>query len=208
MSFILRSKTVPRFISSKVSDGNMDFRFGDFKEVSENRKRFFEKIGIENAVEVTQVHGNKVLVADKNTSPQTEADGLISNKKDVYLMLKLADCMAIGFYDPKHNAIGLAHAGYKGLREGTIQSTVLEMIKNFETNHKDLIVKISPSIGPCHYRVDIWKKAEEQLTKMGILKENTENPKICTYESSDYFSHRRSEDTNTQEGRLVTILGL
>ena len=196
------------FVSSKVSDGNMDFRFGDFKKVLKNREKFFEKIGIKNVVEVTQVHGSNVLVASKIITPQTKADGLITYKRGLFLMIKLADCMAIGFYDPKHMAIGLAHVGSKGLGREIIKNTVLEMIKNFKTNPQDLIVKISPSIGPCHYRMDIWTEAENQLIKMGILKENINNPKICTYESLDYFSHRRSEDTNTAEERFVTILGL
>lgn len=196
------------FVSSKVSDGNMDFRFGDSKEVLENRNRFFKKTGVKNIVEVTQVQGDKVLVVDKVFKPQREADGLITDKSDVFLMIKLADCMAIGFYDPKNKAIGLVHAGSKGLEKGIIKSIVSAMANNFKTNPKDLIVKISPSIGPCHYKMDMWKKAENQLIQLGVLKENIDNPKICTYESLDYFSHRKSEDTKTMEGRFVTILGL
>ena len=196
------------FVSSKISDGNMDFRFGESKKVSENRKRVFSRLGIQSVVEVTQVHGNQVLVVDGTSDPQTEADGLISNKKDIYLMIKLADCMAIGFHDSKHNTIGLAHAGSKGLEKGVIKNTIKKMVKNFQTYPKKLIVKISPSIGPCHYRIDLLQEAEKQLVKTGVLKENIENPKICTYESKDYFSHRRSEDTKTAEGRFVTILGL
>jgi len=116
--------------------------------------------------------------------------------------------MAISFYDSKQMAIGLAHTGAKGLEKGIIKSIVSEMASNFKTEPQDLIVKISPSIGPCHYQMDIWQEAENQLTKMGIKKENIENPKICSYESSDYFSHRRSEDTKTVEGRFAAILGL
>ncbi len=56
--------------------------------------------------------------------------------------------------------------------------------------------------------MDIWKEAENQLIKTGILKENIDNPKICTYESKDYFSHRRAADQNQDDFRFVTILGL
>ncbi len=193
---------------SKIPDGNMSIKYGDVKKVLANRKKFFQRLGIKNVVEVTHVDDNKVLIVSDDINPQTEADSLITDKKDVYLMIKPADCMAIGFYDPKHNAIGLTHAGSKGLKTDIIKNTVLEMTNSFKTSPKNLIVKISPSIGPCHYQINIWKEAENQLVKSGILKENIDNPKICTYESSDYFSHRRSEDTNTPEGRFVTILGL
>lgn len=198
------------FVSSKVSDGNMDFRFQETNVVSENRKRFFRKlkINLKDVVEVTQVHDNEVLLAENINYPNTKADGLLTNNPNFYLMINVADCMAIGFHDSKHNAIGLIHAGFRGLENGIIKKVVEAMKQNFKTNSSDLIVKINPSIGPCHYRLDLWKKAEKQLTDYGILKENIDNPKICTYESSNYFSHRRSNDLDEEEGRFVTILGL
>lgn len=184
------------FISSKISDGNMDFRFGDSKEVSENRKRFFKKNGVKNVVEVKQVHDNKVVFVHETVDPDNMADGIITNKRDIYLMLKVADCIPIGLYDPKHKAIGLIHVGFRGLEKGIIKNTVEKMKKNLNTNPKDLIVKFGPSIGPCHYRLDLWADAENQLISCGVLKKNIHNPKICTYENKEYFSHRRAEDQN------------
>lgn len=197
-------------VTSKTSDGNMDFRFGKHKEVLENRQKFFKKMRINSktVAEVEQVHDNKVLVVDNILDPNTGADGLITNKAGLRLMLKLADCMAIGFYDPKHRAIGLVHAGRGGLEKGVIKNAINNLKQKFNTNPKDLKVSINPSIGPCHYRMDIWKEAENQLRKVGILPKNINNPKICTYENKDYFSHKRSENRNQPEGRFVTILGL
>lgn len=190
------------FVSSKISDGNM-LSLG-------NRKRFFKKIGInpKKIAEVKQVHGNKVLLIDNILNPNIEADGLITNKEGLYLTLKVADCMAISFYDHKHNAIGLIHIGWKGLENKIIKRAVEIMKQNFDTNPKEVIINISPSIGPCHYRMDLWTEAEKQLKETGVLIKNIHNPKICTYENKDYFSHRRSEDTNQPEGRFVTIIGL
>lgn len=198
------------FVTSKTSDGNMDFRFGDAKKVLENRKKFLEKLNInsERIVEVTQVHGNKIHVIDTIPDSTSEADGIMTNQEDVYLMMKLADCMAIGFYDPKQKAIGLAHAGFRGLGNKIIKKCIEAMKQNFGTSPQSLKVKISPSIGPCHYRIDLWADAEKQLVKCGVSKENINNPKICTYENVDYFSHRKSEDLAEIEGRFVTILGL
>ena len=196
------------FISSKVSDGNMDFRFGDAQEVSKNRKKFFKKLGLKNVVKVKQIHGNKVIYADKPIHDQIEADGMITDNSSVYLMVKVADCIPIGLYDPKHNATGLIHLGWKGLEKSLIKSVVEGMKQKFGTNPKVLIVKFGPSIGPCHYRMDIWREAENQLVTSGVLRKNIDNPKICTYENKDYFSHRRSEDKNQPEGRFVTILGI
>jgi len=198
------------FITSKVTDGNMSLVLGDPKEALENRKRFFKNLGInlKNVAEVKQVHGNKVIIIDQIPNPKLKADGLVTNKEDIYLMLKVADCLAIGFYDPKHHAIGLAHVGWQGLEKEIIKEIVENMKDNFDTNPKELFIQISPSIGQCHYRSDLWTKAEKQLISCGILKENIDNPKICTYESEEYFSHQRSKNRNLPDFRFVTILGL
>lgn len=190
------------FVYSKISDGNI--------RKTENKKKYLKKIGIkqENVAEVKQVHSNTVLLINDPLNPNTEADGLITNNPDIYLMIKIADCMGIGFYDSNHQAIGLVHAGRKGLETGIIKKVIDSMKKNFDTNTQNLNVLISPSIGPCHYIIDLWTEAEKQLISFGILNENIHNPKICTYESKNYFSHRRSEDTKTPEGRFATILGL
>lgn len=190
------------FVSSKISDGDM--------KLLENRKRFFKELGInpKNVAEVKQVHGNKIIYVDTIPNPDTETDGLITNKAETYLLIKVADCIPLGLHDPKHNAIGLIHVGWQGLETGIIKNTVKEMKKHFSTNPKDLTTQFGPSIGPCHYRMDLWKETEDQLVSCGVLKKNIHNPKICTYESKDYFSHRRADDTNKKDSRFVTILGL
>lgn len=197
------------FISSKVSDGNMSINYGDSQKALANRKKFLKKSGIDpkNVAEVKQVHGNKVILIDKNIDPETEADGLITNK-DIYLMMKVADCITIGFFDLKHHAIGLIHVGFRGLENGIIKKAIESMKQNFQTRPKDLKIKISPSIGPCHYRLDLWADAEKQFICCGVLKENINNPKICTYESKKYFSHRRAKDKNLPDYRFATIIGL
>lgn len=198
------------FASSKSSDGNMSFVHGNLKEVLKNREKFFKKLKIntKKVAEVKQTHNNKVLVADIPPNSSTEADGLITNKENVLLMIKIADCMAISFYDSKHKAIALIHAGFRGLENGIIKNVISLLEKNFNTDPKDLLVKISPSIGPCCYRMDIWQEAENQLVGLGLLPKNIDNPRICTYESKEYFSHRRSANTKTKEDRFVTIAGL
>lgn len=198
------------FVSSKISDGNMDFRFGNPKQTLKNRNKFFKKLKInpKNIIEIEQVHGNKVLFVDTIPDPKTTADGLITNKNKLYLMLKIADCMAISFYNQKNNAIGLAHVGSKGLEKEIIRNTIHEMKKNFNTNPKDLIIRISPSIGPCCYKMDIWKEAKKQLKENGILLKNIDNPKICTYHTNEYFSHRKAEDNNQDDFRFISVLGI
>lgn len=199
------------FVSSKSLDGNMSLLHGDFKKALENRQSFFKNLRIDtkNIAEVTQVHGNKVLRVNKVPNRKLEADGLITNNQNLYLMIKIADCMAIGFIDSIHNAFGLIHAGKKGLEKEIIRKTIEGMIENFGTDPADLIIKISPSIGPCCYDLDIWQGAEKQLEENGVLQKNINNPKICTYESKEYFSHREAANKQSPDDfRFVTILGV
>ncbi|MBI2195458.1 MAG: laccase domain-containing protein [Candidatus Levybacteria bacterium] len=190
-------------MSSKTSDGNM--------MIPSNRSKFFKKLEInpKSVAEVKQVRGNKIVYVDKPLDPLTEADGLIANNKNLFLIVKVADCMPIALYDKKHEVIALLHVGYKGLRNSAIKNALDKMRETFGTRPKNITVNIGPSIGPCHYRMDIWKEAENQLIRSGVVKEKIENPRICTYESKDYFSHRKSGDEGSKDDpRFITILGL
>lgn len=199
------------FAISKTSDGNMSFMQGNPIEVLKNRQNFLSKLGINlnSVVEVKQVHhGNKVIYFDKAKKDIPKADGLITNKSDLFLLIKVADCLPVGIFDPINKALGLIHAGRKGLKKGIIKNAIKTMSGKFKSHPKDLIIQIGPSIGPCCYRMDLWKEAENQLTNCGVLKKNINNPRICTYESKEYYSHRRSEDKNQRDFRFATILGL
>lgn len=198
------------FATSKASDGNMSFAQGDAKEVLKNRQRFFSKliIDITSIAEVKQVHDNEVILVGDANVKNIEADSLMTNKPEVYLMIKIADCIPIAIYDPKNKAIGLIHAGWQGLDKGVIQNIIDSMSRNFGSKPEDLAVQFGPSIGPCHYKTNLWTLAQNQLEKLGILEKNIDNPRLCTYESKDYFSHRRAENKGEDDFRFVTILGL
>lgn len=205
--------------TSKSSDGNMKFSQGNQKETLENRLMFLKKLGIslDSVVDTNVRHGNRILRVGKNDlkkgayddSAALKVDGLITNERGVNLFLTIADCLPIFIYDPSNKAIGLIHAGRRGLDSGVIKNAVDKMKSEFNSNPKNLVIAIGPSIGPCHYKKDLWKQANEQLLKTAALKENIDNPKICTYEGEEYFSHRRSEDQKLpNDFRFATVLGI
>ncbi len=185
---------------------------GDPKQALKNRQEFLNKfnIDINLVIDTRQIHSNKILKITKASLGKklAEADGLMTNQPNIYLMIKAADCLQIAFHDPKNQAIALIHAGFKGLEKGIIKNAVEKMKKNYKSEAKDLIVKFGPSIGPCCYRMDLWEKAENQLKSLGTLPKNIDNPKICTYHNKEYFSHRRAEDKNQDDFRFATVLGI
>ncbi len=206
------------FARSKIKDGNMSFVLGDPMDALSNRNKFLSslKINPKSTVSLKQIHSKKVLIVNKHfggvgafpNKDIVEADAMITNEPNLFLIIKAADCLQIALFDPKNIAIGLIHAGRKGLSLGIIKKAIRLMNKNYQTKPSDLLVQLGPSIGPCHYPIDIWADAENQLIGCGLLKKNIENIKICTYESADYFSHRKAVDQAIADFRFATILGL
>ena len=76
----------------------------------------------------------------------TDIDGLVTNDPSVTLVTHYADCVPLYFYDPVMRAIGLSHAGWRGTVGQIGVNTVQAMIENFDSNPRDILVGIGPSI--------------------------------------------------------------
>lgn len=171
-----------------------------------------------------QVHGNEVKIADP--SKIEDCDGLITDRKDLTLLVKHADCQAALFYDPVKRVIGNIHCGWKGSVQNIYQKTVEKFREIYGSNPKDLRVCISPSLGPdhaefIHYEIelpkefwsfqvkpsyfDFWAISRMQLLESGIEESHIEMAKMCTFcGETDFFSYRRDKKT----GRHGTLIAL
>ncbi|MBO4384181.1 MAG: peptidoglycan editing factor PgeF [Clostridia bacterium] len=87
--------------------------------------------------------------------PLEYSDGLVTNDPSVTLVTCHADCSAFFFYDKKHGAIGLAHAGWKGMYARIGQKMVLRMHDEFGTDPSDLSAVIGPCICEKCFEVDL-----------------------------------------------------
>ena len=110
-----------------------------------------------------QVHDNKVIVVDhsKRGSGRTDAaeaipgtDGLITAKSNILLTSFYADCVPLLFISPKHQTIGVAHAGWKGTSKNIAEQMINTFLEEFQIYPADIKVAIGPSIGDCCYEVD------------------------------------------------------
>lgn len=207
------------FKSSAIHYGNMSTVHEDPNKVVEHREKFFRKhkLSLTNAVNMFVEHSNKVVIVDRSDSQKgvfEDEDGIMSdalctNQKDLILMLVTGDCLPIGISDTKKRAIALLHGSRKSLQKGVLEATVETLSKNFESNPKDLIVEIGPSIGPCCYNFDLWTLTEKKLRTLGVLKKNIHNQKLCTYHSGNYFSHRKYVVEHlSNDFRIMTVLGM
>lgn len=197
------------FASSKITDGNMSFVYGEKSEVINARNKFAKKfdIGSENFSVLRLEHKDKVVeVSRKDSGKEFVADSIITTDNNFFIGVLSADCLPIAIFDPKTKTIALVHLSIKNY-SSVIDKTINALMHYHNVNFQDLIVEIGPSIGPCHYKMDLWKKAEDILVRNNIKRKNIQNRRICTYEDN-YFSHRRSVKSGETEGRLLTFLGI
>ncbi len=208
---------------------NVGKNTGDSKDaIMENRRRIHDCLGVENSLYVNQVHGKKILVLKSSShTPKTigqlqakslRADGMITDIKELALMIQVADCQAVMFHDPEKQIIANVHSGWRGSVQNIIGHCVDLMQTEFGSSPSDIMVGISPSLGPCcaefiHYKQELtkdflnykdrdkdhfnfWDISRSQLLAKGISKKNIEVMGICTKcNHEDFFSHRHSHGT-------------
>jgi YfiH family protein len=138
---------------------NMAVSTGDSREnVTANRQRAFRALGRDpdSIADLWQVHSADVVVADAPRGRREhlgKADVLVTDRADVTLFLRFADCVPILLYDPRRQVAGLVHAGWKGTLLKAPAKAVRAMVERFGCRPEDILVGIGPSIGPCHYEV-------------------------------------------------------
>lgn len=211
----------------------------DQNAVLENSRRVYETLGYrpDQVCTVWQVHGADVVVVNAPALQrkwQAQADGMITNRTDIALSMRFADCVPVLFYDPTHHAIGAAHAGWRGTVNGVVRSVLAAMHTTYGTNPSEVQAAIGPSIGPDRYQVgpevvaavrsrfasvesvikqdtsdgsfylNLWEANRQLLEMAGV--EQIEIAGICTATHTDEFYSHRAEGGKT--GRFATVIGL
>ncbi len=206
--------------------------------VQENLRLVYAALELdgERACTVWQVHSADAVIADERPPGRrwlARADGLVTNRPGVPLTMRFADCVPILFYDPVHEAVGIAHAGWRGTVLKTAVSTLRTMQAAYGTAPADVQAAIGPSIGPDHYQVgpevveavqqsfqttdglirhaadgstylDLWKANRRLLDEAGVRK--IEVAGLCTASNTaEFFSHRAERG---KTGRFCAIIAL
>lgn len=130
----------------------------DPQRVSENRLRAFEAAGrsLGSMYDVWQVHGREVVCAQSPRpldQPHIQADAILTDRPDLTLFMRFADCVPILLHDPKRGVIGVAHAGWQGTVIGVAAAAVQEMQSAYHSNPPDILAAIGPSVCTRHYEV-------------------------------------------------------
>lgn len=176
---------------------------------------------------LNQTHGLTVVdVAQAGCLP--EADASVSTHPGAVCVVMTADCLPILLCNEQGSVVGAAHAGWRGLCDGVIESTVNAMKVPAPT----LMAWLGPAIGPARFEVgdevraafvaqqpqaaaafvrsasgkwlaDLYQLARLRLDALGITR--VYGGGLCTYSDPDHFySYRRDGVT----GRMGTFIWL
>ncbi|MTI66493.1 MAG: peptidoglycan editing factor PgeF [Firmicutes bacterium] len=135
----------------------------------------------ERLVSSDQVHSTNIEIITKpntnngikNQLHSNQIDGMLTNKPEITLFTYYADCVPLFYLDKNKKVVGIAHGGWKGTVNKIAGKMIDKMIDTYNSNPKDIIVGIAPSIGKCCYEVgqDVKNKFNENFTNLqGVLK--------------------------------------
>lgn len=132
----------------------------DLDCVMENRRRAFGAVGrdLDSLYDVWQVHGTRVVYVDHPRPANMEhlqADILLTDRPEVTLLMRFADCVPVLLVDPVRRVVGLVHAGWKGTVQRAAATAVQAMQTRYGCHAPDILAGIGPSIGPHHYEVGV-----------------------------------------------------
>ena len=174
---------------------------------------------------INQIHSNLSVDADL-LSTIVDADASYSKKPGTVCGVLTADCLPIFVSNKEGTAVGVAHAGWRGLVDGIIES----LIESFDCNGKDLLVHLGPAISQLSFEVggeiksqylstnknfencftninnkyylDLYDAARVVLKSFGVT--SISGGDRCTYNESDqYFSYRRD---GKYSGRMAHLI--
>ena len=188
-----------------------------------------------------QIHENTVRVvtaADRHrlfTPVPYEADGLITDEKNVPLIIFTADCVPILLQDPVRGVIGAVHAGWRGSVLDIAGTAIRQMGSAFGCEPVHIRAAIGPCISQCcfetgpevpramdgcdgqapgFYRekgngkcmVDLKGFNRRLLLRAGLLPENICVSGECTLCSHEkYWSHRYTKGERGSQASVILM---
>jgi YfiH family protein len=98
-------------------------------------------------------HGGEVVSAETVGSDPALADASTATLHGVVCCVTVADCLPVLLADRSGSVVAAAHAGWRGLAAGIIQSTVTAMRRRAGGSVGEIDAFLGPAIGPGAYEV-------------------------------------------------------
>lgn len=187
-------------------------------------ERLRTTLGMTTVVHSRQVHGAAVRVARAGGSGillAPECDGHLAAEPGVLLAVSVADCVPVFMVDPESRALGLLHAGWRGVAAGILEAGVEGMWDRFGVPAERLQLHLGPAISGAEYEVgpevhqalgiaapdgpatlDLRRHLVKRAEALGVPGAQVGRSAICVRQDGRFFSHRGGD-----QGRQAAILG-
>ena len=135
---------------------NTSFAVGDeVHYVEENLDRARRALSLPVILTLRQTHSDAGLaIACEQTPPGLlEGDACFTDRADLGLGLKAADCLPVYIYAADSSCIGIAHCGWRGTAARLAEKTARQMSRRFLVPLPDLRFALGPCICPNCYDV-------------------------------------------------------
>jgi YfiH family protein len=234
MTFPINVKllSTPRFIEGGCSEGNfrnfnLAFHVKDKQSsVMANRELLNKHYNLPSDPKwINQTHSNICIDASSIFS-SNKADASYSSKPGVVCGILTADCLPVFVTNSQGTIVGVAHAGWRGIVGGVIES----LLESMNCKGDDLLVHLGPAISKSSYEVgeevksrylsknenfersflkdngsyylDIYDAAKVVLEDYGV--KFISGGESCTYnDSNEFFSFRRD---GINSGRMAHLI--
>ncbi len=231
---------LPEIIHGISTRNYGDMRFGHLEDniIIRNRERFSQDLGVnlDQVVVAGLSHGTKIALVGTNDRGKgalesagalSQTDGLLTQEKNVYLMVTVADCLPVFVYDPVNGIVGLVHAGWRGIIAQIIDRLMAKLI-DLGALPDNLIFTIGPGICQKHFvvknevlknfrhmypsatfvrnhdgYVDLKKAVLIDLIKAGVTKNNIEIAEDCPSCLSGRYGSFRKEGSGVPASAAI-----
>ena len=206
--------------------------------VAINRARVAEALDLapDHLVSVHQVHSPDALHITTPLRVRPQADAMVTATPGLGLAILTADCQPVLFADPKAGVIGAAHAGWRGVKDGVLEATLVAM-ESLGASRANTAAVIGPCISQSAYEVgpeffeaftdddsetrrffaqgprdrmlfDLPGYGLWRLRAAGVG--HAEWTRHCTFsDASRFFSYRRTTHAHEADyGRLLSVIRL
>lgn len=125
------------------------------EELEQNLEIAAQYFGLhrQNFALLNQGVSNKVFYIDKPTFLEFDGDGMVTDKPNIILGLRTADCAPVLLEDKEKGVIGAAHAGWRGAFKGVIENTIDLMLQK-GAKRQNIAAAVGPCIAQESYEVD------------------------------------------------------
>lgn len=204
---------------------NLGERVGDDAHAVASNRRFLRRLLPEEPIWIRQLHGARVVDAEPGSRGE-EADAAVTRTPGRVCAVLTADCLPVLLADAQGTVVGIAHAGWRGLAAGVVESVVRAM----GVAPASLVAYLGPAIGAEAYEVgrdvfdafvgpdpdaaaafashgagkflaDLGLLARQRLTRLGVV--SIHGGTLCTYsDPGRFYSYRRDGET----GRMASLV--